>query len=862
MLASGFLLLRTSDKIVTKNPQTAPLEETKLKAKFWRVQSWLPLLVLALIAALHFAPLFRLDWTNIRADYDEGVHTMAATLLAQGHWPYRDFFFTQPPAAIYNLLPAGILGGGGPATLWLARAAAIAWGVTTAWLLFVIGRKVWNWQFGCAAMLIYGFDGIGVFVGHQALLEQIRNGWGLLAIWAFLTYLEKFSPLRRTGKRWLVITGLFAGFAFLSKLDGLAIIVGLLGWCFLAWALNSKFLPQKFRLDINSRIPLGKIGLKLTLYFAVTCVVLALPFLLTGGGSIIRQVFFFQLLRPPDGITPEQRFDSYAFNPGDFQVGGSSQLTLLIAGFGLLCWLLKIWQLRSLTPKLQALLVSTAIWLSFQVAFFIFTGSFFVHYFLTILPVLALAGGGLIFLPEYVRQFWQKISLAKTSVRNIIRLATLVIAFIIAARIVLASGVQFSTLFDPGESDGPETIAAYLQSVSPNQTSVQTFDMLDNLLANRKLPSSGAIKLSYMIDSYGSLLYTAGNVEQASWLTLLKHVVSGKERQQNYHSVILNSTSAQQALQNLLGSAAFTVLDERGTDYSSQQTKQALAAGSVQVIDDQPIMSVYANEQQGALQEARQWLLANLPRGSKIWIEPASLHLSGDFQFTVGQNTSNHSLDWFASQNYDYLILSSNNYDRFFADPAKYPAEIAAYKQISANLIASFVGTSSNNQPRLLANEPNRIDVVAVHSNQKALLNLSVTNSGQIFQLEGNAIKLVNYALPLQVRVGTSLPLLLSWQQSSAAALPADTKLFVHLLNTQDQTVAQRDNILGEDLYPANFWVKNQIIVTDGDLTLPTNLSPGDYQVEIGIYSASNGQRFLLSNGDSSLKLPTLKITN
>lgn len=866
LLAGGTLLYQTARNFPTtlpkvnleiKNPDES--NQNQKLSRFLQIQHWLPLLFLVLIAVLHFAPLFSAAWTHIRADYDEGVHTMAATLLAQGHWPYRDFFFTQPPAALYNLLPAGFLGGGGPTTLWLARATAIAWGVATTWLLFVLGRKVWNWQFGCAALLIYGLDGIGVFVGHQALLEQIRNGWGLLAIWAFLNYLEKFSPLRRSAERWLICAGACSAIAFLSKVDGVAIEIGLLGWCFLSWVFSSQKMPRKFRLNTNQKLPFGKIGLKLFLYFAITSFLLTLPFLLTSGGSVVRQVFFFQLLRPPDGITPDQRFDAYAINPGDFQVGGNAQLTLLLAGLGLLCWLLKFRQLPEFAPKLQALLITAAIWLSFQLAFFSFSGSFFVHYYLTILPVLALAGGGLIFLPSLIPASWRWLSFSPALVKNLSRVIAVSAALVVVVSLISAGTAQLSTLLDSGESDGPATIASYVQSVSPPQATVQTFDMLDNLLSGRKLPSSGAASLSYMIDSYGSLLYTAGDVEHQSWLTLLKHVITGKERQQNYHPVILNSVTAQQSLQNLAGNSDFTVLDERGADYSSSQTKQVIAAGSVQVLNDQPIMLVYANEQQGALLQARQWLLANIARGSKIWVEPASLHLPGDFQLTNGQATSSHTLDWFASQNYDYLILSSNNYDRYFADPAKYSAEIAAYRQLSANLIATFNGSSATERP--LADEPSRIDVIAVRPRQKALLNLSLTTSQQTFQLGPNIIKLNSYALPSQIQAGQTLPLLLSWQRISAASLPADTKLFVHLLNTQGQTVAQRDNLLGENLYPASDWTKNQLVVTDGDLTLPPQLSAGSYQVEIGIYLSSNGQRFLLGNSASSLKLPLLKLT-
>lgn len=100
---------------------------------------------------------------------------------------------------------------------------------------------------------------------------------------------------------------------------------------------------------------------------------------------------------------------------------------------------------------------------------------------------------------------------------------------------------------------------------------------------------------------------------------------------------------------------------------------------------------------------AREWVIANLPRGTRITTEWYGPPLEGALGYTVAGTFSigrPGAAKYFAD-GADYVVVSSDVYDRFFREPDRYPAEITAYASLfrSDNLAASFEGSEFRGGP-------------------------------------------------------------------------------------------------------------------------------------------------------------------
>ncbi len=81
---------------------------------------------------------------------------------------------------------------------------------------------------------------------------------------------------------------------------------------------------------------------------------------------------------------------------------------------------------------------------------------------------------------------------------------------------------------------------------------------------------------------------------------------------------------------------------------------------------------------------AREWVLKNLDTNSRVAVEEYSAVLENtDFDIFKSWSLAqaNHTLDDYR-HDYDYIIVSSSIYDRFFAEPERYPDEIVFYREL------------------------------------------------------------------------------------------------------------------------------------------------------------------------------------
>ncbi len=78
----------------------------------------------------------------------------------------------------------------------------------------------------------------------------------------------------------------------------------------------------------------------------------------------------------------------------------------------------------------------------------------------------------------------------------------------------------------------------------------------------------------------------------------------------------------------------------------------------------------------------------------------------------------------------------------------------------------------------------------------------------------------------------------LEWR--SDAPLVKRYKVFVQLLNTGGVLVAQRDSEPAGGSQPTTNWQPDTVINDQHGLALPSDLTPGNYQIIVGLYDADD----------------------
>ncbi len=107
----------------------------------------------------------------------------------------------------------------------------------------------------------------------------------------------------------------------------------------------------------------------------------------------------------------------------------------------------------------------------------------------------------------------------------------------------------------------------------------------------------------------------------------------------------------------------------------------------------------------------------------------------------------------------------------------------------------------------------------------------------------GGQMRLLGYDLaPLPARSGDELTVTLTWQAATAMGL--DYTIFVHLLDMDGDKVAQHDGRPWDGVpLPTSSWREGEVLRDVHVLTLPADLPPGVYQLQLGAYYWPTGDR-------------------
>jgi hypothetical protein len=87
------------------------------------------------------------------------------------------------------------------------------------------------------------------------------------------------------------------------------------------------------------------------------------------------------------------------------------------------------------------------------------------------------------------------------------------------------------------------------------------------------------------------------------------------------------------------------------------------------------------------------------------------------------------------------------------------------------------------------------------------------------------------------------------WQ--AARALPGALTGFIHLIGPDSRLAAQADQEFGRGFYPTNYWQPGDIIHEKFVLTLPGDLSEGNYSIGAGVYDFPSLERLNIRSSDA-----------
>jgi hypothetical protein len=73
--------------------------------------------------------------------------------------------------------------------------------------------------------------------------------------------------------------------------------------------------------------------------------------------------------------------------------------------------------------------------------------------------------------------------------------------------------------------------------------------------------------------------------------------------------------------------------------------------------------------------------------------------------------------------------------------------------------------------------------------------------------------------------------------------------VFVHLLDASGVLRGQKDNVPASGAYPTTLWQPGEFVIDRYEIALPSDLPPGEYTLQAGMYLAGSGQRLAVSGG-------------
>ena len=539
------------------------------------------LLVLLLVGGyLRMSELWPQEYGITRWPYDdEGVYAGAAQLFLQGVMPYRDYFFAHPPLAAISYAPAmayHFTDWGSPTSFMMARYLSVFYSLVTLALLFLIAQRLAGLWAGIAAGALWAVDGRVIEINRKVMLEgplvMLSCAAVLFYLWARPSLTgDNGGPSRRATAALLALAGAACALSALTKIAGLA--------CLLAIVVDLVWL----RVDLRAQHDSGKTAfgvwpqLGWLALGAVAAALVALgPFLLAAPSQLVREVLFFQFLRPSDGVVdPSARI-------GDVTSTLGNALTPLAAALGVIVLSVRAWTRRDAGAWRTAVL-----WMLFSVILFTYSRSFYQHYYIQLAAPLALLGAAVSLAPGLAAH-WTIGKRAGVRARLLARAVPVVLLALVGLPLLVVQWTGTTTRDCPHCVDPLfQVVGRYANDAVPPGTAVLSTDEQFNLQAARP-PSRNAT--GYLIDSYGHMIYLGLGLGQRDWGDLFSSAVRGDHGNDPY--AVMHLPAPQADFLNRAEGAGLIVVHDRGNARLTPETLRALEQVAMPEINE-PRYTIY-----------------------------------------------------------------------------------------------------------------------------------------------------------------------------------------------------------------------------------------------------------------------------
>jgi hypothetical protein len=464
----------------------------------------------------------------------------------------------------------------------MARYLSVFYSLVTLALIFGIAYKLAGLWGGALAGGLWAIDGRVIEINRKIMLEgplvMLSCAGVLLYLWArpgLWSLTQDDTSARRSRLNptvVLALAGVVATLSALTKIAGLACLLAIIADMVWLWLENRRRTGSGTRLEI--RRPFITLGLSVV---ATVLVVLG-PFLVVAPSQFIREVIFFQMLRPSDGVvdTPARIGDLTSFL--------SNALTPLLAALGFL--VLSIWAWTRREKGIGAWRLGI-IWTFFSLILFTYSRSFYQHYYIQLAAPLCLLAAGVNLLPALLRQLPGSMRSASRSM--VMVMAPVVMLLVVGVPFAVIQWTGMTTRACPHCEDHIfEIVGKYVNDAVPPDAPVLSSDEQFNILGAR--PPSYSPTTGYLIDSYGQMIYLGLNMDTRDWGDLISSSLRGDHGNDPY--AVMQSARPQADFLERAANAALIVVHERGVARLSTATT-ALLETTYKVAEKQPRYTIY-----------------------------------------------------------------------------------------------------------------------------------------------------------------------------------------------------------------------------------------------------------------------------
>jgi hypothetical protein len=106
----------------------------------------------------------------------------------------------------------------------------------------------------------------------------------------------------------------------------------------------------------------------------------------------------------------------------------------------------------------------------------------------------------------------------------------------------------------------------------------------------------------------------------------------------------------------------------------------------------------------------------------------------------------------------------------------------------------------------------------------------------------GDQVSLIGYDVKSQIsNLKSQIEVVLYWQ--ALREMTDDYKAFVHLLDATGRLIVGSDAVPADWTRPTTGWIAGEYVADAHTLSLPADLAPGDYRLEVGMYDAESNVR-------------------